>query len=91
MPGLYRKVIRGIYPSLPSAYSGDLAALIKTLLQVNPNMRPNCDGLLEMPIVARNISAAVQEEAAINSPADLLNTIKLPRNLNMLANQLPAP
>lgn len=37
MQGLYKKVIKGIYPRIPKTYSKDLHNLIKMLLQVNPN------------------------------------------------------
>jgi hypothetical protein len=58
-------------------------------------MRPTCDRLIAMPLVVRNtvtviVSSAV-EELVLNTPQGLLGTIKLPRNLNLLANQLPAP
>jgi len=42
MQGLYKKVIKGNYPKIPSHYSQDLATVIKYLLQVSPNIRPNC-------------------------------------------------
>jgi NIMA (never in mitosis gene a)-related kinase 1/4/5 len=43
MEGLYKKVIRGFYPKIPSQYSQDLSNTIRALLQVNPKLRPNCD------------------------------------------------
>ncbi|MFN9904853.1 MAG: protein kinase domain-containing protein [bacterium] len=42
MEGLYKKVIRGFYPKIPSQYSQDLSNTIRALLQVNPKLRPNC-------------------------------------------------
>jgi hypothetical protein len=35
MKGLYEKVLKGVYPKIPSHYSGDLGTLIKGLLNVN--------------------------------------------------------
>lgn len=32
MQGLYKKVLKGIYPKIPNLYSADLAHLVKTLL-----------------------------------------------------------
>lgn len=32
MQGLYKKVLRGIYPKIPNNYSSDLAHLVKTLI-----------------------------------------------------------
>ena len=43
MQGLYRKVLKGVYPKIPSHYSTDLANLIAVLLKVSPSMRPSCD------------------------------------------------
>ena len=41
MQGLYKKVLSGIYPKIPSQYSSDLNAMLKALLQVDPKKRPN--------------------------------------------------
>ena len=42
MEGLYKRVIRGYYSKIPSNYSQDLSLLVRSLLQVQPNLRPNC-------------------------------------------------
>jgi NIMA (never in mitosis gene a)-related kinase len=36
MQGLYKKVLRGVYPKIPNVYSTDLANLVKSLVQVTP-------------------------------------------------------
>jgi len=41
MQGLYNRVLKGVYPRIPSHFSSDLAAMIKALLQVDPKTRPN--------------------------------------------------
>ncbi len=47
MEGLYKKVIRGIYPKINmELYSEDIAAVVKSLLQVNPELRPSCADIL---------------------------------------------
>ena len=46
MEGLYKKVIRGIYPRIPSEYSQDLSNLVRSLLQTNPAQRPDCGNIL---------------------------------------------
>ena len=47
MEGLYKKVIRGIYPKINmEIYSEDIAAVVKSLLQVNPELRPSCAEIL---------------------------------------------
>jgi len=42
MQGLYKKVLKGNYPRIPRSYSEDLAAIIKSLLQVSAHSRPTC-------------------------------------------------
>lgn len=42
MQGLYKKVIKGIYPRLPTIFSQDLSKVIRLLLNTSPNLRPNC-------------------------------------------------
>jgi hypothetical protein len=36
MNGLFKKVLKGAYPQIPSNYSMDMRSVIKSLLQVNP-------------------------------------------------------
>lgn len=45
MQGLYRKVLKGNYHKIPRSYSQDLAATVRSLLQVLPQMRPTCGSL----------------------------------------------
>ena len=51
MNGLFKRVLKGQYPPIPSHYSIDMRTFIKTLLQVVPVTRPDCQQILEMPIV----------------------------------------
>jgi serine/threonine protein kinase len=55
MAELYRKVTAGHYPPIPNSFSQDLHAAIGAMLQVNPAFRPNCDKLLALPCISRNI------------------------------------
>jgi NIMA (never in mitosis gene a)-related kinase len=55
MQGLYKKVLRGVYPKIPNVYSTDLANLVKALIQVTPQMRPGCERILEMPIIRKRM------------------------------------
>ena len=50
MQGLYNKVLKGVYPKIPSQYSTDLSAMIKSLLQVNPANRPTTKQVMHMPV-----------------------------------------
>lgn len=72
MEGLYKKVTRGIYPRLPPEYSQELSAVIRALLQVNPDQRPSCDKILKMPIVQKHMVVEGEEEIK----CELLRTIK---------------
>ena len=46
MSGLFKKVVRGYYPKIPTVYSQDLSNVIRALLQVAPHLRPSCDKIL---------------------------------------------
>jgi len=48
MQSLYKKVLGGVYPRIPNLYSKDLAAVVKCLLQVSPQLRPTCSILLKV-------------------------------------------
>ena len=53
MDGLFKKVLKGIYPKIPLSYSDDVAKMIKKLITVNPNQRPTTDQILQMDIVQK--------------------------------------
>ena len=67
MEGLYKKVIRGIYPRIPQQYSQDLSSMIRILLQVNPEMRPSCgiftyiyiEKILKMALVIKRMRSTI--------------------------------
>lgn len=67
MQGLYKKVLKGIYPKIPNIYSSDLAHVVKTLIQVNPQLRPSCEKILDMPIVRKKIDKIFPEEQFYDS------------------------
>jgi serine/threonine protein kinase len=88
MQGLYKKIIRGAYPNIPSQYSSDLSNVIRTLLQVNPTLRPSCDKILDMPPVQRHINV---QYAPNPQAADLLGTIKFEPGFKNMKQKLPGP
>jgi NIMA (never in mitosis gene a)-related kinase len=45
MEGLYNKVIKGQYTKIPDRFSSDVFEIVKTLLQVSPDTRPNCGNI----------------------------------------------
>jgi NIMA (never in mitosis gene a)-related kinase 1/4/5 len=55
MNGLFKRVLKGQYPPIPSHYSMDMRMLIKTLLQVQAATRPNTEQILTLPYVIKRI------------------------------------
>eukprot|EP00906_Rhabdomonas_costata_P007737 RCo011079 len=55
MKGLLQKIIRGVYPPVPSCYSGFLVRLIDSMLQRNPADRPSVTAILRMPEIQAKI------------------------------------
>lgn len=90
MDGLYKKVIKGVYPKLPSHFSVDLNNLIKLLLQVRPNQRPSCDKLLSLPFMGKRMEPKLSLENDENLDPILLKTILVPKDLHYLTDKLPA-
>jgi len=50
MEGLYKKVMKGVYPKIQSQFSQELSNIIKSLLQVSPGARPSAAKLLSSSI-----------------------------------------
>jgi NIMA (never in mitosis gene a)-related kinase len=43
MAGLYKKVLKGVYPKIPTHFSVDLANSVKELICVQAQLRPSCE------------------------------------------------
>ena len=41
MHGLFKKVVKGVYPKVATRYSDELKSIIKALLNVTPSARPS--------------------------------------------------
>ena len=100
MEELYRKVMRGIYPKIPSKYTEDLSDAIKLMIQVEPGARPTCEELLKMPMIYKRIeffnetkSFDLDEEKNenLNKQLQLLKTITVPNRFENLSKNLPKP
>lgn len=92
MQGLYKKVLRGIYPKVPNVFSNELAQTIKLMVQVAPQMRPSCDKILDMPIIKKKIEKLFPDAFEVLEPQmNLLSTIRVPKNLLYLTDRLPKP
>lgn len=53
MKGLFNKVTSGIFPNIPSRFSGELYLLISKMLTVDPNLRPSAEQLLSLDIIKK--------------------------------------
>lgn len=48
---LSMKIVRGIYSPLPSCFSADIKNLVKQMLELRPEMRPDVNRILAMPLI----------------------------------------
>ena len=102
MRELYNNIMKGIYPTIPSRYSEELKKIIKKIIVVNPELRPSANELLNCNIIKQkmkelnfdnendyshnkiNWGENIEEE----NPS-LMNTIKIPFNINQINKKLP--
>jgi NIMA (never in mitosis gene a)-related kinase len=93
MKGLYNRVVKGIFSSLPDYYSRDLENMIRAMLVVDPSKRPSANVLLKRPEIKKRMESQNADLifATNRTNASLLDTIRLPRNLSNIAFQLPKP
>jgi len=91
MPGLYKKVQKGVFDRIPSQYSMDLNNFISMCLQVSASNRPNCDKLLNHPILQRHGREFLHNLEEAGDKNELIGTIRFSRNMRALADKLPKP
>ena len=94
MAGLYKKVLKGVYPKIPTHFSSDLNNCIKALVNVQAQTRPTCTEILEMPAVVKMGTKIFKDdfyEQEYIPQGDLLSTIRVPKNLLYLTDRLPKP
>ncbi len=94
MQGLYKMIVKGKYPRIPDHFSQEMATVIKFMLQVSPNFRPNCDQILALPIVESLSKRFFPEERNKFEELDentlvLMKTIRMSKNLFSLTERLP--
>lgn len=78
MEGLYKRVLRGVYPKLPKHFSKDLSLIIKVMLRVSANKRPTCNQILNTNIISSRLHTLFPNE--INEAENtLLQTIYIPK------------
>jgi len=82
-------VTEGKFTSLSYPYSKDLDYIVKLCLQVQPDKRPSCAELLQKSQLLKNRPKELQLTTDESKPG-LMGTIKVPRNLGMITERLPA-
>ncbi|KAI1651050.1 kinase-like protein [Daldinia loculata] len=84
---LVQKIKEGKVPPLPRVYSGELMAVIKDCLRVNPDLRPDTATLLNLPVVRlmRKEREAVEFKMELESRNNVLSN-KLKQVEEKLAN-----
>ncbi|GAX80415.1 hypothetical protein CEUSTIGMA_g7854.t1 [Chlamydomonas eustigma] len=87
------KVLQGRYPAVPNTYSQDLIQMIRDCLDPNPDRRPSMDQILATRAVQSRMHLLPNESGAKAPPSTagsvLLDTIKVPRNFQMIKSKLP--
>ena len=96
MDELYKKIVRGFYPQIPSRYSDDLKEIIKLLIQTEVGARPSCDELLKMPLILKKSEIINKYLIELNNKNEnetnkLLSTIRIPEELSNFSRNLPNP
>ena len=96
MDELYKKIVRGFYPQIPSRYSDDLKEIIKLMVQTEVGARPSCDELLKMSIIIKkaeiiNKNLIELNNNNINNNKKLLSTIRIPSEFSNFSWNLPKP
>ena len=75
MEALYKKVMKGQYGKINSRYSRDICKIVRWLLMVDANERPNCDEILRNEIVKERIDFFSDREG-FNEEDDINNEDK---------------
>eukprot|EP00639_Heterosigma_akashiwo_P037007 CAMPEP_0194745858 /NCGR_PEP_ID=MMETSP0296-20130528/101630_1 /TAXON_ID=39354 /ORGANISM="Heterosigma akashiwo, Strain CCMP2393" /LENGTH=314 /DNA_ID=CAMNT_0039658109 /DNA_START=196 /DNA_END=1136 /DNA_ORIENTATION=+ len=100
-PELRRKVTAGVFPPLKAQrysaplkaqrFSVDLARALALLLRTAADQRPEAWELLDSSLVQSNLKMGEsdQEEFEVGEAVELLQTIKIPRTFEELADRLP--
>lgn len=99
MDALYKKVQKGIYPKISSPPFQELGQVVNSLLQVSPHIRPSCGKRLRRVEEVLSMSAVEmwsgkllpRGEQVWDEDSVLLRTIRVPKNLMHLSDQLPKP
>mmetsp|Transcript_3660 Transcript_3660/g.10529 ORF Transcript_3660/g.10529 Transcript_3660/m.10529 type:complete len:551 (-) Transcript_3660:371-2023(-) len=90
MSELRYKILRGKFPPISRQYSSDLTGMVGKLLSASPEDRLTLPQILNSDIV-RKMEQQIKLETVQQVQAhQMLQTIQVPRNLNMLKGNFPA-
>jgi len=92
MSELRYKILRGRYSPVGRQYSADLIDMVRRLLDAVPENRPTLKQILSSETV-KKMEAKIRMEANVPVSGDnqMLATIQVPRNLNLLKGKFPTP
>jgi hypothetical protein len=96
-PALKRAITLGRYSPIPRQYCESIHGIIGQMLRLSPRDRPSADMLLKSSeiLIKLHLDETLGGGGAVEqndgSIMDLINTIKVPQNLNKLNSALPKP
>jgi NIMA (never in mitosis gene a)-related kinase len=61
IPMLTMKIVRGIYNPIPSSFSPEIKNLIKQMLEIRTDKRPDVNKILAMPLIQKRIKGFLNE------------------------------
>jgi NIMA (never in mitosis gene a)-related kinase len=61
---LVLKIIRGTYPPIPNIYSPELRALVASMIQKEPRLRPSVNDVLALPLIQQRIGQYLEPEVS---------------------------
>ncbi len=85
---LYQNVLKGKYEPIPSIYSKELSQVIGIMLQVRTDLRPDVNKLIVNPLIIKKIDYSTLDAKDAEN-LNMLNTIKLPKNIKEINQKLP--
>lgn len=87
MKSLFKKVVKGVFPGLPTCYSQDFSEVLSYFIIVDPKKRPSASQILKLNLVNKRVNIKDQNESLGSS---LIGTIKLPTNISSISQYLPS-
>eukprot|EP00762_Andalucia_godoyi_P006726 ANDGO_06153.mRNA.1 putative serine/threonine-protein kinase nek3 len=85
MRGLVVKILRGVYPPVPTSYSEDLRLLVGQMFERDPRKRLSVNGILRTPLMRSRISkflseSMIRKEGLVVAPA--APAVPVPRGMS---------